>query len=457
MGVAWCARLCGRYETDEVTGVLKEHVSEEQQAAIDAANEAAIAAKTAEADAARAAAAAAAAAEPAPLSEGHIKVVVGLAKPKKGLKGIGGKPTIKPAAGVFKQAVEEEAEPPDEAEVAAKQRKERMATEEAAMVDWPELMCLFCRRKLKDEATLKKHIDSSELHQTKLAEWRTAWEEDNPLPTSATPASAGSAPSGGAPVGSAPARHWPTGSRPDVAQLERERERERSERERERERERYGGDRYGGGGDRGGGDRGGFGSRRSRSRSPLGERERDRRRSGSRERGRDDRGRDDRGRDDRGRDDRGSGPRRSSGFSSAPPPPPPPLRGGPPPPPPPLRGGPPPPPPPLRGGPPPPPPPPPRQSEGAPSAVEGGGTPPSGDPSGDPADPADPASFKFSDGYGAGADAHWTRTAAMLLWHATSAAPVTHWGCVHPALPHCSLAHCVPMPSVPMPSVAHPR
>ena len=97
------------YEIDCVTGLLKEHVSDEQQAAIDAANAAVIAAKTAAADAARAAAAAAAAAElvlpseAAPLVENHSKVVLGLGKGKKGVARVAKRP-----AAVFKQAVAEE-------------------------------------------------------------------------------------------------------------------------------------------------------------------------------------------------------------------------------------------------------------------------------------------------------------------------------------------------------------
>ena len=40
------------------------------------------------------------------------------------------------------------------------------------MVDYNSLICNFCKRKLKDEATLRKHCESSELHATNLREWR---------------------------------------------------------------------------------------------------------------------------------------------------------------------------------------------------------------------------------------------------------------------------------------------
>ena len=91
------------YELDPITGLLKEHISEVQQAVVDAANAANIAAKTAAADAARAASLAAQKedavklAEAAPLLESHSKVVLGLGKNKKGVA------RVSKTYGVFQQ------------------------------------------------------------------------------------------------------------------------------------------------------------------------------------------------------------------------------------------------------------------------------------------------------------------------------------------------------------------
>ena len=187
------------YETDAVTGLLKEYVSEAQQAAIDAANAARIAAETAAADAARAAALAAkqavvaqkaTAVETTAFGDGHAKVVLGLGRKGVGKKGIG--KLAKPVVGVFKQAVIEEE---SEVEAADKARKEKLAAEEAAMLDWEGLICGFCRRRFKDTETLRRHADESELHKTSLYEWRAAKEKEAEQP-------AGSATASGA------MRHW---------------------------------------------------------------------------------------------------------------------------------------------------------------------------------------------------------------------------------------------------------
>merc|ERR1711871_60997 len=66
--------------------------------------------------------------------------------------------------------------------------------EEEGMIDWPSLICSFCRRKFKDDFTLRRsaaeaaqcahavihrmrngrHIESSELHSANVTGWRTA-------------------------------------------------------------------------------------------------------------------------------------------------------------------------------------------------------------------------------------------------------------------------------------------
>ena len=191
-------------------------------------NAVAIAAKTAAADAARAAAAAVAAeaaaatsTEPAPLVENHSKVVLGLGKGlgsllkgKKGLSLGGTKLLSKPASRVFQAAVEEEetaaAAAAAAAEAEAKAGQQALEADQAAMVDWTGLICGFCRRKFKDEQTLRKHTESSELHATNLMEWRTAKEAElNAAASSAgQPQSAGSSASGQGAAASS-RRHWP--------------------------------------------------------------------------------------------------------------------------------------------------------------------------------------------------------------------------------------------------------
>jgi len=162
------------YEADPVTGHMKEYTSAEQREAQEAA---AHAAAVAEAEAHRAARMAAAkeasggarstseAAAPAPVAlEGnHSKVVLGLAKGKRGAAKV-----VQPV-GVFKQAVEEVEEDPDAG----------MAEEERALVDWKGLICTLCKRRLKDLPTLTKHVEASELHQSNLAAWQAQWRAAN--------------------------------------------------------------------------------------------------------------------------------------------------------------------------------------------------------------------------------------------------------------------------------------
>jgi len=149
------------YEADPVTGHLREHVTAEQRAATEAAaHEAAVA----EAEKQRAARIAAknggsaagtsseAAAAPVALVENHSKVVLGLGKGKKGAA------KVSQPVGIFKQAV--------------KEADDEIAEEEKALVDWKGLICNLCKRRLKDLATLTKHVEASELHLTNLSKWR---------------------------------------------------------------------------------------------------------------------------------------------------------------------------------------------------------------------------------------------------------------------------------------------
>ena len=205
------------YETDVVTGLLKEHVSEEEQAAIDAANAAAIAAQTAAADAARAAvtdegdnAVATKPVEAAPLDEKHGKVILGLGKGKKGMR------KVAMTSSVFAKAVQEERE----AEFAAQEAVAKLHAEEEVLVDWAALICRVCRRKFKDSATLRKHIESSALHAASL-QFRASKQQAD---TDAVDMNAAAPPGGsnddfgdrphgggGSSVGSGgvPLRHWP--------------------------------------------------------------------------------------------------------------------------------------------------------------------------------------------------------------------------------------------------------
>ena len=102
------------------------------------------------------------------------------------------------------------------------------------MVDYNSLICNFCKRKLKDEATLRKHCESSELHATNLKEWRESKEaevkalKDGTTPgasssstsTTTTTAAAASSSAAQAPP-TAPQRHWAANklalTKPDAA------------------------------------------------------------------------------------------------------------------------------------------------------------------------------------------------------------------------------------------------
>ena len=56
----------------------------------------------------------------------------------------------------------------------SRQEDPKEAIDESALVDWHGLICQLCKRKLKDQLTLQKHVDESELHRNNLKVWREA-------------------------------------------------------------------------------------------------------------------------------------------------------------------------------------------------------------------------------------------------------------------------------------------
>jgi hypothetical protein len=98
-------------------------------------------------------------------------VVLGLGGKKKGGPAKAA-PSVAPA--MFKHAAEEEEEQQAAEEAADANRGHDRAAREAALVDWTGLICTLCKRRLKDRATLTKHVEESELHRTNLAAWRKA-------------------------------------------------------------------------------------------------------------------------------------------------------------------------------------------------------------------------------------------------------------------------------------------
>ena len=215
------------YAADPITGQLKEYVEESVE--YEAPTEAPAAAEST---------APVVVPEPAPaapLEEDRKRVVLGLAKVGKRAGGIAKRIAQVPAAGFFKAALDETPEdepklpeatgkardragrPPERAEpdatgataeakrVGADAGSRRLAgggggvgsgggsggealgEEPPQEVDWENLICFVCKRKLKDRNLLRKHVEESELHKTNLDAWRQQLAEHTRAPPPPSP------------------------------------------------------------------------------------------------------------------------------------------------------------------------------------------------------------------------------------------------------------------------------